>query len=116
MCKYCPQSDHLSGIISKPPEQAAFQIPLVDFSRYQHGTAEEQKACVAEIIKGFTTSGFVYLHNSGLEPEDAFKWSERYFALPVDEKKKFPNVNKEANRGCVFLDRSFSNRLLSVGL
>lgn len=50
-------------------------------------------------MAGFTTSGFLYLTHSGLSPADAYSWSEKYFALPLDEKMKHPNTNKAANRG-----------------
>lgn len=50
-------------------------------------------------MQGFTTSGFLYLQNSGLSPVDAFNWSTEYFKLPVDVKAKHPNVNSAANRG-----------------
>ncbi|KAF2661508.1 Clavaminate synthase-like protein [Lophiostoma macrostomum CBS 122681] len=78
---------------------SSFHIPLVDFSKYQHGTPSEQKACIASIMDGFTTSGFLYLTNSGLSPAEAYEWSEAYFKLPLEEKMKHPNSNKEANRG-----------------
>ncbi|KAE9968311.1 hypothetical protein Vi05172_g2153 [Venturia inaequalis] len=80
-------------------EQSNFQIPLVDFSKYLHGTAEEKTQCVSEIMKGFTTSGFLYLTNSGLSPKPAYEWSEKYFALPTAEKTKHPNNNSAENRG-----------------
>ncbi|KAI1609771.1 2OG-Fe(II) oxygenase [Exophiala viscosa] len=85
----------MSTIMAK----GAFEIPLVDFSRYLHGSEHDQKACVEEIMKGFTTSGFVYLQNSGLDPATAFQWAEEYFALSPDEKRKYPNVDPKANRG-----------------
>lgn len=50
-------------------------------------------------MDGFTTSGFLYLTNSGLSPADAYKWSEKFFALPLEEKTKHPNSNSAANRG-----------------
>jgi isopenicillin N synthase-like dioxygenase len=71
----------------------------VDFSKFLHGNEEEQKQCIAEIMKGFTTSGFLYLNNTGLSPAEAYKWSEKYFALPVEVKQQHPNTNMEANRG-----------------
>ncbi|EXJ90183.1 hypothetical protein A1O1_03282 [Capronia coronata CBS 617.96] len=79
--------------------QPSFEIPLVDFGRYLHGSEDEQKACVDEIMKGFTTSGFIYVQNSGLDPREAFQWSEKFFALPAEEKQKYPNHDSEANRG-----------------
>jgi isopenicillin N synthase-like dioxygenase len=71
----------------------------VDFSRYLKGTPEEKRACVDEIMKGFTTSGFLYLLNSGISPKGAYEWSEKFFALPLEEKQKYPNNNSESNRG-----------------
>lgn len=50
-------------------------------------------------MKGFTTSGFVYLQNSELSPDTAYQWSKKYFALPMEEKQKYPNIDPEANRG-----------------
>ena len=50
-------------------------------------------------MEGFTTSGFLYLTNSGLSPAEAYKWSEKYFKLPLEEKQKHPNTNSAANRG-----------------
>jgi isopenicillin N synthase-like dioxygenase len=76
-----------------------FRIPLVDFSKYLHGTPAEQKECVASIISGFTTSGFLYLTNSRLSPAEAYKWSEAFFALPVQEKNKHLNKDAAGNRG-----------------
>lgn len=54
---------------------------------------------MAQIMDAFTSSGFLYLTNSGLSPADAYAWSERYFALPLAEKMKHPNTDKAANRG-----------------
>jgi isopenicillin N synthase-like dioxygenase len=50
-------------------------------------------------MSGFTTSGFLYLTNSGLSPAEAYKWSEAFFALPVEEKNKHPNKDAAGNRG-----------------
>lgn len=71
----------------------------MDFSKYLHGTSEEKAQCVAEIMKGFTTSGFLYLANSGLSPKTAYEWSKKYFALPKAEKNKYPNNDGVGNRG-----------------
>lgn len=71
----------------------------MDFSKYLHGSFEEKTQCVAEIMKGFTTSGFLYLTNSGLCPKDAHEWSAKYFSLPVAEKNKHPNDDSAGNRG-----------------
>lgn len=75
---------------------------MVDFSKYLHGSAEEQKECIASIMSGFTTSGFLYLTNSGIPISDldaVFAQSKKYFELPVSEKAKAPNNNPHVNRG-----------------
>lgn len=71
----------------------------MDFSRYLDGTSEERKECIDELMKGFTTSGFLYLSNTGLSPQKAYEWSAKFFDLPLEEKKRFPNNNSESNRG-----------------
>lgn len=50
-------------------------------------------------MKGFTSSGFLYLQNTGLSADTAYEWSAKFFALPLAEKEKFPNTNFESNRG-----------------
>lgn len=50
-------------------------------------------------MKGFTTSGFLYLENSGLSAASAFDWSAKYFGLPVETKARHPNTDFAANRG-----------------
>lgn len=50
-------------------------------------------------MSGFTSSGFLYLTNSGLSPAEAYTWSEKYFALPVEEKERYPNKDAAGNRG-----------------
>lgn len=53
-------------------------------------------------MSGFTTSGFLYLTNSGIsvpELDEVFAQSKKYFELPISEKAKAPNNNPEVNRG-----------------
>ena len=82
--------------------QKRFVVPLVDFSKYINGTPSERAACVEEIKSGFTTSGFLLLQNSGIDPDqlaNVYSWSERFFALPTSEKEKKLNIDFAANRG-----------------
>ncbi|KAJ9144723.1 Clavaminate synthase-like protein [Pleurostoma richardsiae] len=79
-----------------------FVVPLIDFSKYLHGTPAERAACVQQIMDGFTTSGFLMLQNSGVDPgelDSVYSWSQRFFALPMDEKEKKLNTDFAANRG-----------------
>ncbi|KAH6663733.1 hypothetical protein B0J14DRAFT_661933 [Halenospora varia] len=84
------------------PVNRPFTIPLVDFSKYLHGAPMEQDECIQTIMSGFTTSGFLYLTNSGISVEEldsVFAESKAYFDQPVSEKAKFPNDNPHVNRG-----------------
>ncbi|KAH8892672.1 thymine dioxygenase [Thozetella sp. PMI_491] len=79
-----------------------FVVPLIDFSKYLHGTPAERAACVQQIMNGFTTSGFLLLQNSGIDPTQlasVYSWSENFFALPMSEKEKRLNTDFAANRG-----------------
>ncbi|KAF4637397.1 hypothetical protein G7Y89_g699 [Cudoniella acicularis] len=70
---------------TEDPKPQVFTIPLVDFSKYLHGSPSEKEECIKTIMSGFTTSGFLYLTNSRISP--------------LSEKAKAPNNNPRANRG-----------------
>jgi isopenicillin N synthase-like dioxygenase len=53
-------------------------------------------------MNGFTSSGFLYLINSGIpvsELEEVYAESAKYFALPYDVKSAAPNDKPLVNRG-----------------
>ena len=41
-------------------------IPIIDFSKFRKGTVLEQQQVAAEIFKGFSKVGFIYLVNHGI--------------------------------------------------
>jgi len=94
--------------------KAGFQIPIVDFSKFLSGSEDDKVACAKEILHGFTFSGFIYLSNSGISQEtvdNAFSWSKRFFALPIEEKMKLEWESPESNRGYVAPGREKVSRL-----
>ncbi|KAI9147087.1 oxoglutarate iron-dependent dioxygenase [Paramyrothecium foliicola] len=67
-----------------------FDMPVIDFAGLQ-GPPEERKKWLQELDRGFQTYGFVYLSNSSISQDmvdEAFEWSRRFFALPLDVKMK----------------------------
>ena len=66
-----------------------FTIPVIDFSKFLKGTPTEKAACAAQIIDVFTTSGFLYLKNYGIDKnmvKAAYANSEKFFALDQSQK------------------------------
>ena len=66
-----------------------FNIPVIDFSKFLKGTQTERAACAAKIIEVFTTSGFLYLKNYGIDKEmvkAAYANSAKFFALDQGQK------------------------------
>ncbi|KAF1949784.1 thymine dioxygenase [Byssothecium circinans] len=73
---------------------ATASIPIVDFGKFLHGTAEEKKEVARQIDEAFCTVGFVYLSNHGVAEElveECFTWSKKFFALPLQDKMKAPH-------------------------
>ena len=77
-------------------------IPLVDLSKFRNGTAEERQAFVDELGHAFHSIGFVGVVNHGIPKEliDGFySASKRFFALPVDVKRKYEIEGLAGQRG-----------------
>ena len=77
-------------------------IPLVDLSRFRNGTPAEKKAFVDELGAAFHNIGFVGVINHGIPKEliDGFyEASRRFFALPVEVKKKYEIEGLAGQRG-----------------
>ena len=96
--------------------ETGFKIPIIDFNTFLHGTTTSKTSVATEILDGFTSSGFVYLCNTGL-PSGAvasvFSWSKRFFDLPTEEKAKLAWETPESNRGYVAPGREKVSTLLS---
>ncbi|EFW98405.1 2og-Fe oxygenase family protein [Grosmannia clavigera kw1407] len=77
-------------------------IPLIDLSKFLHGTEADRVATAKAILNGFQSAGFIYLKNTPITPEAqkaAFAASARFFALPTEKKDALGWTTPEANRG-----------------
>ena len=55
----------------------AFELPLVDFGLFRHGTLDEQDRAAKQLVDSFTKHGFVRLKNHGISKEfvqEIWKW------------------------------------------
>ena len=48
---------------------SSFELPLVDFGKFLHGTPEDRKAAADQLVESFTNHGFVRLKNHGVSKE-----------------------------------------------
>ncbi|KAM4054594.1 2OG-Fe(II) oxygenase superfamily protein [Hirsutella rhossiliensis] len=77
-------------------------IPLIDFSKFLEGTADERATTAKAILDGFQTAGFVYLKNHEVPADKlrhTFSRSADFFDQPLDAKLKLGWTTPEANRG-----------------
>ena len=77
-------------------------IPLVDLSKFRNGTAEERTAFVKQLGGAFHNIGFVGVINHGIPKsliDDFYSASKRFFALPVDVKRKYEIEGLAGQRG-----------------
>lgn len=78
-----------------------FNLPLVDISRF-HGTQDQKAAFIAELRDILYEHGFFYLTGHGVDPglvRDTVAAAKRFFALPLDEKRKIEMVRSPHFRG-----------------
>lgn len=96
-------------------QETGFKIPIVDFGAFLKGNESEKNSCAKAILEGFTSSGFVYLGNTGISRgvvSNVFSWSQRFFDLSMREKLKLAWETPESNRGYVAPGREKVSRLL----
>lgn len=68
------------------------RIPVLDLSKYTHGTPAERDGFIKAWGDGLTEFGFVSIINHGVDDaliRRTYKDAEALFALPVDVKKKY---------------------------
>jgi non-haem dioxygenase in morphine synthesis N-terminal len=97
------------------PRETGFKIPIVDFSGFLHGSDADKSNTARQILEGFTSSGFIYLSNAGIDGDtvsNTFAWSKKFFALPTEEKLKLAWETPESNRGYVAPGREKVSTLL----
>lgn len=72
----------------------AAALPIIDFSRWLHGTGAEKKQVAQELAQACREVGFVYVINHGVSQElleEAFGWSKKLFDLPTETKMLAPH-------------------------
>jgi isopenicillin N synthase-like dioxygenase len=95
--------------------ETGFKIPIVDFSGFLHGNQAEKTNTARQILEGFTSSGFIYLSNAGIDRNtvsNTFAWSKKFYALRTEENLKLAWETPESNRGYVAPGREKVSRLL----
>ncbi|XP_046543303.1 proline hydroxylase buaE-like, partial [Haliotis rubra] len=105
---------------------AASAIPIIDFQKYglnvtdpKSVTSDVLETTAREIYDAFSTTGFLYLINHGIEQRkvDAmFSVSNSFFDQPVEEKRKSARVLADhGNHGWVALESESLNPERKVG-
>ncbi|MEZ4933235.1 MAG: 2-oxoglutarate and iron-dependent oxygenase domain-containing protein [Saprospiraceae bacterium] len=87
-------------------------IPLVDLSKFRNGTPEERSAFVKELGNAFHNIGFVGVINHGIPKrliDDFYSASKRFFALPVEVKRKYEIEGLAGQRGYTSFGRNTPN-------
>lgn len=77
-------------------------IPVVDLSKFVHGTQEEQNKFVQELGTAFHQIGFVGVKNHGISKQlidDFYSNSKSFFALPVENKRLYEVPGLAGQRG-----------------
>lgn len=72
----------------------AAALPIIDFSRWLQGSADEKKKVAHELAEACRRVGFVYVTNHGVPDnllEEAFSWSQKLFDLPEEKKMLAPH-------------------------
>jgi len=81
---------------------SARTIPLVDLSKFEHGTPAEREAFVAELGKAFHEIGFVGVVGHGIPKqliEDFYRTSKAFFASERPVKEKYEIAGLAGQRG-----------------
>jgi len=72
------------------PRPASPNLPVIDFSTWNSESSSSRRLEVArDLVEACHHTGFVYISNHGIFParvEEAFQWSEKFFALPLEAK------------------------------
>jgi isopenicillin N synthase-like dioxygenase len=77
-------------------------IPVVDLSKFTHGTPQEREQFVKELGKAFHEVGFVGVVNHGIPKSlinDFYTQAKDFFALPVESKRKYEVPSLAGQRG-----------------
>ncbi|KAJ4421543.1 hypothetical protein N0V82_003681 [Gnomoniopsis sp. IMI 355080] len=72
----------------------AAALPVIDFSRWLQGSAEDKTQVAHDLAEACRRVGFVYVVNHGVPTnllDEAFSWSKKLFDLPEDKKMLAPH-------------------------
>ncbi|KAL3475099.1 hypothetical protein BJX99DRAFT_259714 [Aspergillus californicus] len=77
-------------------------IPIISFTPFLNGTAEQRKAVADQIYNAFHEIGFLYLTDSGISQarvDGIFELSRKFFSLPHSFKTRFAVRDPRENQG-----------------
>ncbi|KZF26682.1 thymine dioxygenase [Xylona heveae TC161] len=103
------------GLVDAAVAEDNLVIPLVDFSRFLHGTNAEKQSTARAIADGFRTAGFIYIKNHGIPPETvarAFSESADFFNRPREQKEELAWSGPQSNRGYIAQGREKVTQLV----
>lgn len=99
----------LATLAEDVKSDAAFSIPLIDFSKFRTAASQAEKRRTADdIVRGFKEVGFIYLNKHGISDDTVqhtFKKSAEFFRLPMEAKSQLAWEDPRANRGYVQIGR-----------
>ncbi len=84
------------------PVTAPRTIPLVNLSRFEKGDEAQRKAFIDELGSAFHDIGFVGVTGHGIPKDlidDFYLSAKKFFALPVDVKRKYEVAGAAGQRG-----------------
>ena len=98
------ERESVMGSIGEVVPDKINSLPVIDFSRYTAGSAEERLAVSRELVQAFKSVGFVYLLNHGIPNDmvhEAFDWvSAHTLSYPLLRSKKILHPPAEHGRQC----------------
>ena len=77
-------------------------IPLVDLSTFETGTPEQRQQFIADLGEAFQRIGFVGVTGHGIPGQlidDFYTAAKKFFALPVETKRKYEIAGAAGQRG-----------------
>ena len=77
-------------------------IPVVDLSDFLSGNSERKSSFVRQIGQAYEAVGFVAVKNHGIPQPligDLYKYVQQFFAMPLEEKKKYEKPGLAGQRG-----------------
>ncbi|MCS6981700.1 MAG: isopenicillin N synthase family oxygenase [Flavobacteriales bacterium] len=83
-------------------------IPSLDLHDFTHGTAEQKRRFVEELGRAYEEVGFVAIRNHGLSDalrDELYAEVIKFFALPLEVKKKYEKPELHGQRGYVSFGR-----------